>query len=175
MYDILRLPYIMPNCGSGTEDATAAKPGVKKIYNQGGLPALGAAARSSVKTISVPANGVRMPGATSGNPGWIDKELDALDCEFAAGGPKEPYAHFEMLREAQKEWWAAEAYMRVCFLYGLMHMLSGFSYWLVTHVIIEQLHIFCSILCAGAVTSTVWIVFHLDVNPEAATPTLPDD
>ena len=109
MYDILRLPYIMPNRGSGTEDATAAKPGIKEIYNQGGLPGLGAAARSGVKTRSLPANGVRMPGTTGGNPGWIDKELDALDCEFTAGGPKEPYAHFEMLREAQKEWWAAEA------------------------------------------------------------------
>merc|ERR1719499_680036 len=115
----------------------------------------------------------RMPGFTPGNPSWYAGEIDerednplASPSGFGVDGAPEPYQHFEMLRAAQKEWWGCEAYMRICFLYGMMHLVMAFSYWITLHNICELGMIWCSNLGAAGLTAGVWIIFRLDVLPE---------
>jgi hypothetical protein len=78
----------------------------------------------------------------------------------------QPSEHFEYVREAQKEWWGAEAYTRVCFLFGMMHFLHSFAYWLVIHNIGELGMVWCANICAAALTASIWLIFRLDVLPE---------
>lgn len=85
---------------------------------------------------------------------------------FGMDGAAEPYEHFELLREAQKEYWCCEAYCRVCFLYGMMHLIMSFSYWVTLHCISELGMIWCSIMGAAGMTAGVWVMFRLDVLPE---------
>merc|ERR1740139_1495515 len=81
-------------------------------------------------------------------------------------GPEEPFKHFELLRAAQKEWWGCQAYMRVAFLYGMMHLVMAFSYWITLHNIAELGMIWCSNLGAAGLTAGVWVMFRMDVLPE---------
>eukprot|EP00971_Amphidinium_carterae_P110878 2196494-Amphidinium_carterae.1 len=43
---------------------------------------------------------------------------------------QEPLEHFEYVRSVQKEYWSCETYMRVCFLFGKIHLIQAFNYWL---------------------------------------------
>lgn len=56
--------------------------------------------------------------------------------------------------------------MRVAFLYGMMHLIMAFSYWITLHNIAELGMIWCSNLGAAGLTAGVWIMFRLDVLPE---------
>lgn len=120
-----------------------------------------------------PGASVRMPGATKGAPSWIEKEMAAHE-KFPKASPSaqgmdgftEPLQHFELLRKAQKEYWGAEAYCRVCFLFGMMHLIHSFAYWLVLHNITELAMVWCANVCAAGLTAGVWLMFRMDVLPD---------
>jgi hypothetical protein len=179
LYDMFRVPFVMPNGSnspevSDDEDDNEAKKTTG--YNKGGIPGVAHKIKSKVKEAheaGETTHSARMPGFTPGNPGWYDKELkdrEAIPESSPSGqgmnGLEEPYAHFELLRNAQKEWWGCEAYMRVCFLFGMMHLVMAFSYWITLHNIAELGMIWCSNLGAAGLTAGVWIIFRLDVLPE---------
>jgi len=177
LYDMFRIPFVMPNGASSpenSEDEEEAKE--HKGYSKGGIP--GAAAK--VKAMAAEAHkegktshNARMPGFTPGVPSWYAQELgdretfpQSSPSAHGMGGEELPYEHFEMLRNAQKEWWGAEAYMRICFLYGMIHLIMAFSYWITLHNICELGMIWCSNLGAAGLTAGVWIIFRMDVLPE---------
>jgi len=115
-----------------------------------------------------------MPGTTSGVPSWIKLEMQMRDMfpkvapsGHGIKGATEPYEHFELVRQAQKDWWGAEAYARINMLYGMMHLIQAFAYWLVIHNVGELAMVWCSIICASALSTAVWLMFRLDVLPES--------
>jgi hypothetical protein len=183
VYDMFRLPFVMPNTGNtppGSDDE-GGKSKDKGGYSKGGLPGVAAKVKGKVKELDRGSGGskkelvkgLRMPGVTSGAPSWIEKEFDQRDANpkaspsaFGIEAPPEPYEHFELLRKAQKEYWCAEAYARVCFLFGSMHITQAFGYWCVLHIAMELLLIWCSIAVAGAFTAGVWFMFRLDILPD---------
>ncbi|CAE8658202.1 unnamed protein product [Polarella glacialis] len=186
VYDMFRLPFVMPNGGnspdvSDGEGGKLTKEADKAGYSKGGMPGVAAKMKGKVKDLKAATKGskkemahsVRIPGTTSGAPSWIQKEFEAREhnpkSSPSANGleaPSEPYAHFELMREAQKEYWCAEAYTRVCFLFGWVNLIQSFAYWLTIHVIAELAMVWCAFVCAIALTAGNWIMFRLDVLPE---------
>jgi len=190
VYDMFRLPFVMPNSGNtppGSDDDAGGvktkktKEADKSGYAKGGLPGMAAKMKGKVKDIKEEAGGskkeiahsARIPGTTSGAPSWIQKELEAREDLPGASpsghgleAPSEPYEHFELVREAQKEYWCAEAYCRVTFLIGFMHMIHSFAYWLTLHCIAELGMMWCSIVVGISLSSAVWVMFRLDVLPD---------
>jgi len=178
MYDMFRIPFVMPNGANSPEasDEEDESPTRGKGYRHGGIP--GVAAKVKAKLHEKHAAGAttteaHMPGLTPGNPTWYEKELEEREespenspSGYGKDGQPEPYEHFELLRNAQKEWWGCEAYMRVCFLFGMMHLVMAFSYWITLHNICELGMVWCSNLGAAGLTAGVWIIFRMDVLPE---------
>jgi len=182
-YDMLRVPYIMPNladtpdnsadedpdfAGSiGGEPSAKGKDGKKKGSKKGGKAGEAPPAAGKKKQ-----QAVRMP-YRSGNPEWIEREMEHYD-ENPKSGPSghgngpavEPYEHFEILRKAQYDWWAAEVYGRICMLTGQIHLVQGFGYWLTIHLIAELAMYWSAQILAGAFSASVWLLFHMDVLPE---------
>lgn len=179
LYDMFRVPFVMPNGANSPEhsdDEGAENDDHKTGYTKGGIP--GAAHKIKQKVAELHQDGktthsANMPGFTPGHPAWYEKEMedrDAIPSASPSGqgmlGLEEPYFHFEALRNAQKDWWGCEAYMRVCFLYGMVHLILGFSYWITLHNIAELGMIWCSNLGAAGLTAGVFIIFRMDVLPE---------
>jgi len=178
LYDMFKVPFVMPNSADpeGHADAAeAAGESMGKAQKAVGKHASKAKTGKSKGAENEPdvADGVRMPGATKGAPSWMEKEMAARE-KFpkasASGhgkdGATEPYEHFELLRQAQREYWGAEAYCRVCFLFGMMHLIHSFGYWLVLHNIAELGMVWCANICAAGLTGGVWLMFRMDVLPE---------
>eukprot|EP00445_Apocalathium_hangoei_P041227 CAMPEP_0203975646 /NCGR_PEP_ID=MMETSP0359-20131031/100716_1 /ASSEMBLY_ACC=CAM_ASM_000338 /TAXON_ID=268821 /ORGANISM="Scrippsiella Hangoei, Strain SHTV-5" /LENGTH=927 /DNA_ID=CAMNT_0050913849 /DNA_START=75 /DNA_END=2858 /DNA_ORIENTATION=- len=178
LYDMFRIPFVMPNGANSPEnsDEEEDQSSKQKNYAKGGIPGIAAKVKSIVTEAHEKGHtthNARMPGLTSGNPSWYEKELDEREeCPesspsgYGIKGAPEPFEHFELLRNAQKEWWACEAYMRICFLYGMMHLIMAFSYWITLHNVCELGMIWCSNLGAAGLTAGVWIMFRMDVLPE---------
>jgi len=175
LYDMFRVPFVMPN-GANSPDGSDEEADEAPGYSKGGLPGIAKKITSKVQEkhqSGATSSNARMPGLTPGVPTWYEKELkereeNPLSSPSGTGmdGPAEPFLHFELLRDAQKEWWGCEAYMRVCFLYGMMHLIMAFSYWITLHNIAELGMVWCSNLGAAGLTAGVWIIFRLDVLPE---------
>lgn len=175
LYDTFRLPFVMPNGhASGKDGASPAKPEIST----------GSKKKVRKSTSRKP---LQIPGFTAGHPRWIKNEADARNDGFTAvlpssgsnaalphgtrstkslDGAAQSFEHFEYMREAQKEWWGSEAYTRVCFLFGMMHFLHSFAYWLVIHNIAELGMVWCANIAAAGLTASVWLIFRLDVLPE---------
>jgi len=181
LYDMFRIPFVMPNGANSPDhsDDEQEEQEAKKAttgYTKGGIPAAAKKATDKLQEgiqEGIQEKGAKVPGFTPGNPGWYEKELedrevvpDASPSGQGMHGLEEPYFHFEALRHAQKDWWGAEAYMRVCFLFGMIHLILAFSYWITLHNIVELGMIWCSNLGAAGLTSGVFIMFRMDVLPE---------
>lgn len=185
VYDMLRLPFVMPNAGTSPpvsdEEEKPAKEADKASYAKGGLPGVAAKMKGKMKDLKRATGGAgkeiahsaRMPGTTTGAPSWIQKEFEAREqhpksspSSFGTDAPTEPYEHFELMRAAQKEYWCAEAYCRVCFLFGQTHLMLSCGYWLTLHIIGEQAMVWCGMVGATALVAAVWIMFRLDVLPD---------
>jgi len=184
LYDMFRFPFLMPNGSTSPhwsedeeeEDESVDKKAHTKGYNKAGVPGVAAKVKSKVMekhNKGATTHNARMPGLTPGNPSWYTEEMEdrtrvpeASPSACGKVGQVEPFQHFELLRNAQKEWWGCEAYMRVCFLFGMMHLVMAFSYWITLHNIAELGMIWCSNLGAAGLTAGVWIIFRLDVLPE---------
>mmetsp|Transcript_22424 Transcript_22424/g.49127 ORF Transcript_22424/g.49127 Transcript_22424/m.49127 type:complete len:876 (+) Transcript_22424:90-2717(+) len=175
LYDIFRVPFVMPNGADSPENSDDEEPQYKG-YAKGGLPGIASKVKAQVadahKKEKLTKNAT-MPGLTPGHPSWYQQELEAREehpksspSGYGTEGPAIPYEHFEAMREAQKEWWGCEAYMRICFLYGMIHLVLSFSYWITLHNICELGMIWCSNLGAAGLTAGVWIIFRMDVLPE---------
>ncbi|CAL1144696.1 unnamed protein product [Cladocopium goreaui] len=186
VYDMFRLPFLMPNTGNtppASDDEVKdgkSKKESKTGYDKAGLPGIGAKMKEKVKELAEETGGskkelahaARMPGTTSGVPSWIDKEVAARDdfpkaspSAFGNEAPPEPYEHFELIRQAQKDYWCAEAYARVTFLIGKMHLIQSFAYWLPIHNIGELGLVWGAVICASSLSAGVWIMFRMDVLP----------
>jgi len=182
VYDIFRLPFVMPNGGNSPpasdEEGKESKAADKNSYSKGGLPGVAAKVKGKVKDLRKSTGGstkelghsARVPGLSSGAPSWIEKEFEAREknpksspSSFGLDAPSEPYEHFEMMRAAQKEYWCAEAYSRVCFLYGIIHLIQSFAYWLALHCVAELAMAWCAFICPTALTAGIWVMFRLDV------------
>lgn len=170
LYDMFKVPFVMPNSADpkGTADSQAAECQKAEKSKKGAKAAKGDVAEEEPAVHSV-----RVPGLTQGAPSWLEMEMDAYESNPEAAptgkgteGLLEPYEHFERLRQAQKEYWGAEAYCRVCFLFGMMHLIHSFAYWLVLHNIAELGMVWCANVCAAGLTAGVWLMFRLDVLPE---------
>lgn len=186
VYDMFRLPFLMPNTGGEPipeeeEKDDDKKGGLSKTgYSKAGLPGMAAKVKGKVKEFAEETGGstkeaayaAKMPGLTSGAPSWMDKELEARDelpkaspSGFGMEGPSEPYEHFELIRQAQKDYWCAEAYARVTFLIGKIHLIQSFAYWLVLHNVSELGLIWGAVVCGSSLTAGIWIMFRMDVLP----------
>jgi len=183
IYDMFRLPFVMPQSGDappGVEESKFDTEGLKGGYQHAGLPGVAAKMKGKVKDLQDETGGdlkevghaARMPGFTSGAPYWVQKEVEARDempkaspSGFGNEAPPEPYAHFEAIRQAQKDYWCAEAYARVTFLFGFMHLIQSFAYWLPIHCIGELGLVWGAMVCSSCLTSAVWIMFRMDVIP----------
>eukprot|EP00429_Kryptoperidinium_foliaceum_P015087 CAMPEP_0176037084 /NCGR_PEP_ID=MMETSP0120_2-20121206/18369_1 /TAXON_ID=160619 /ORGANISM="Kryptoperidinium foliaceum, Strain CCMP 1326" /LENGTH=504 /DNA_ID=CAMNT_0017370471 /DNA_START=94 /DNA_END=1604 /DNA_ORIENTATION=- len=168
LYDMFRIPFVMPPGGKAPEECEEEAGDDGAGYKKGGIPGVAAKVKSQVQEIKG-----SVPGLTAGAPSWYVQELqereekpESSPSGCGVDGPAEPFEHFELLREAQKEWWGCEAYMRICFLYGMMHLVMAFSYWITLHNICELGMLWCSKLGAAGLTAGVWIIFRLDVLPE---------
>jgi len=186
VYDLFRLPFAMPNTGNtppASDDEVKDSKGKKDSktgYAKAGLPGIGAKMKEKVKELAEETGGstkevahaARMPGMTSGVPSWIEKEVAAREdlpkaspSAFGNEAPPEPYEHFELIRQAQKDYWCAEAYARVTFLIGMMHLIQSFAYWLPIHNIGELGLVWGAVVCASSLSAAVWIMFRMDVLP----------
>lgn len=180
LYDVVRCPFIMPNSAASKDGRDYSK--LFQVYSKRGAPGLTASLLKEVVPGKAPkANfeeqvwdgpDLRMPGLTRGYPYWIEKEMEIRSQNprgspsgFGMDGPPRPLEHFETLRQCQKDWWGAEAYTRVCFLFGILHFIQANAYWLVTHCIAEQMFVWSGILCSGTLMCALWVVFRLDVLP----------
>ena len=65
----------------------------------------------------------------------------------------------------RKDYWCAEAYARVTFLIGMMHLVQSFAYWLPIHNIGELGLVWGAVVCASSLSAAVWIMFRMDVLP----------
>jgi len=182
-YDMLRVPYIMPNLAD-TPDHSGEDEDPDFAGSIGGEPSAKGkdgkkGGKATDKGKKPPSDGkkkkrkaMRMP-YRSGNPEWIEREYEYYD-EHPTSGPSthgngpavEPYEHFELIRKAQKDWWAAEVYGRICMLTGQMHLVQGFGYWLTIHCIAELGMYWSAQVLAGGFTAAVWLMFSLDVLPD---------
>eukprot|EP00933_Yihiella_yeosuensis_P070330 TRINITY_DN7814_c0_g2_i2.p1 TRINITY_DN7814_c0_g2~~TRINITY_DN7814_c0_g2_i2.p1 ORF type:complete len:938 (+),score=167.69 TRINITY_DN7814_c0_g2_i2:327-2816(+) len=189
VYDMFRLPFVLPNTGDTPNQIAEEEEGKLKKdkkdqkggYTKGGLPGVAAAVKGKVKDLGTSTGGsakelghaAKMPGLTSGVPSWVAKEYEQRDIDPASSPsgyglemPPEPYAHFERIREAQKDYWCAEAYTRVTFLFGMIHMIQSFAYWLALHNVGELGMMWCAVVCASSLSAACWIMFRLDVLPD---------
>lgn len=181
LYDMFRIPFVMPNGATSPEHSDeegedGKSPKAKTGYTKGGIPGAAKKIGSKVKEAheaGKTTTGATMPGFTPGNPSWYEKELDDREqvpesspSGQGISGWEEPYFHFEALRNAQKDWWACEAYMRCTFLYGMIHLIMAFSYWITLHNIAELGMIWCSNMGAAGLTAGVYLMFRMDVLPE---------
>jgi len=114
---------------------------------------------------------VRAPGR-KGVPRWIHQEFESRqqtprtahpigNKELVEGSP-----HFEWVRAVQRECWGAEAYCRVCMLFGMMHLIQSYSYWLVIHCVAELGMLWAAAITAVVVNASLWLVWHMDVLAE---------
>jgi len=177
-YDMFRVPYIMPNLAStpdrsedddpdhagniGGEPSGKDKKGKKGGKSEKGKAPPGKDGKKSRKAMRMPYR--------SGNPEWIEREYEHYEDNeknspsgFGNGPAIEPYEHFEILRKAQKDWWAAEVYGRICMLTGQIHLVQGFGYWLTIHLIAELGMYWSAQILAGSFSAAVFLMFHLDV------------
>mmetsp|Transcript_38130 Transcript_38130/g.115261 ORF Transcript_38130/g.115261 Transcript_38130/m.115261 type:complete len:881 (-) Transcript_38130:138-2780(-) len=178
LYGMFRVPFAMPPGAESPDisDEEDMSPSKATGYANGGIPGVAAKVKAKVAEkhkSGATSHNARMPGLTAGTPAWYQKELEDRDTlpessptGYGMDGEPTPYKHFELLRAAQREWWGCEAYMRVCFLFGMMHLVMAFSYWITLHNIAELGMIWCSNLGAAGLTAGVWIIFRLDVLPE---------
>lgn len=178
-YDIFRLPFVMPQIGNtpeGYADVDGSEPAPTKAVEGSGKSkkaSKGTKKGAQSSGASAQAGGLRAPRFTGGNPSWIGKEVEMRD-EFPKDspsgngleGPTEPFEHFELVRSVQQEYWGAEAYCRVCFLYGMMHLIQSFCYWLVIHCIAELAMVWCANVLAASLSAAVLLMFRLDVSPD---------
>lgn len=178
LYNMFRIPFAMPNGAAALDVPPEGDKGTARQAksSRGGLPAMVSKAKAKLQQVheeGTATRNARVPGFTSGHPSWYEQELE--ECETAPGdsasshgrnGPPQPYEHFELLRKAQLEWWGSEAYMRVCFLYSMMHLVLACSYWIAIHNIAELGMVWCAMLGAAGLNACVWIIFRLDVLPE---------
>jgi len=176
-YDMVRCPFLMPNLADSPEhsedsDNGAGEPASVKTGKTNGIN--GSKGKKGIKKSPEHRKwkAVRAPGRP-GVPDWIEKEMDyqeefpgASASSHGLGAQPEPFEHFELIRQAQKEWWGAESYCRVCLLFGMMHVALGFGYWLVIHCIAELGMLWCAHVLAAAFCCAVWLIFHLDVLPD---------
>lgn len=183
-YDMLRVPYVMPNLAdtpdnSADEDPDFAgdiggEPSAKKKDGKGK-----SFSKDKGKKMPQPQpigkktrKSTRMP-YRAGCPEWIERENEFYDenpndapSTYGNGPAVEPYEHFEMIRKAQRDWWGAEVYGRICILTGQIHLVQGFGYWLTIHCVAELGMYWGAQLCAGTFTAAIWLLFHMDVLPE---------
>lgn len=179
VYDMFRLPFIMPNLAESpdeTEDEDyivgKAKGGKDSKESKGSKGKDKKGSSGSSQKRSSGAKAVRMP-YRPGVPDWINQEFSFYD-EHAKQSPSgfgnehatEPYQHFEIIRNAQKEWWGAEVYGRICMLVGFMNLCHGFGYWLVIHLVAELAMVWCAGVMAAIFSATLWLIFHIDVMQE---------
>jgi len=183
VYDMLRVPYAMPhlNIGDPAHDAAAdssnsdeeLEPGhksknhkstKKKHTDKGGKD-------GRKKRIKAPTS-MRAPG-WEGAPAWVHREFDQRkELPNAGANAVEPLdqdhspEHFELIRNAQREWWCAETYCRILMLYAFMHLIIAFAYWLVIHCIAELLLLWVAVVCSATLSSGVCLMFRLDVIPD---------
>eukprot|EP00448_Togula_jolla_P036055 CAMPEP_0170636074 /NCGR_PEP_ID=MMETSP0224-20130122/37586_1 /TAXON_ID=285029 /ORGANISM="Togula jolla, Strain CCCM 725" /LENGTH=900 /DNA_ID=CAMNT_0010965667 /DNA_START=57 /DNA_END=2757 /DNA_ORIENTATION=+ len=163
LWDMFRVPFVMPLPEThpafthDEEDEFVEKKGKKK-------------SKAPAKKGETNKDGLTMPGWKKGAPTWIGHEVEARSKEekiktstSGTEGATAAYEHFEMVRQAQKEWWGAEAYCRVNFLYGMMHLMTAFSYWMVIHSYTDIGLLWVANVSAGAVLASVWLMFRLDV------------
>lgn len=176
LYDMFRLPFVMPNSGnspggSDEEDEDERAVASHSGYGKAGMPGAAAQMKAKLKAHQARASvcNTKVPGFKAGAPGWYGKELEEREAQASGAEGAcslDAYAHFDLIREAQKEWWGCEAYMRVCFLFGTVHLLMAMSYWITLHNVAELGLIWCSNLGAAGLTAGVWIIFRLDVLPD---------
>lgn len=183
-YDMLRVPYIMPNLAdtpdnSGDDDPDFAgniggEPSSKKKEGKQHSKSKdkGKKAPPVQQSGKKSSKAMRMP-YRPGCPEWIERENEFYDenpndapSTFGNGPAVEPYEHFEILRKAQKDWWSAEVYGRVCILTGQIHLIQGFGYWLTIHCVAELGMYWGAQVCAGSFSAAVWLLFHMDVLPD---------
>eukprot|EP00403_Amphidinium_massartii_P015239 CAMPEP_0178426730 /NCGR_PEP_ID=MMETSP0689_2-20121128/29383_1 /TAXON_ID=160604 /ORGANISM="Amphidinium massartii, Strain CS-259" /LENGTH=786 /DNA_ID=CAMNT_0020048421 /DNA_START=88 /DNA_END=2448 /DNA_ORIENTATION=+ len=155
-YDQFRLPFIMPHM---RQDPTIDD---SKLEGQKGdkkWKAVRAPGLQGMQTWNYASAQMRktFPNASDVVPGMGS-------CPVVP--ENEPLEHFEYVRSVQKEYWSCETYMRVCFLFGKMHLIQAFNYWLVIHIISELALVWCANICAVALTTTLWLIWHLDILPE---------
>lgn len=186
-YDMFRVPYVMPNLADTPEHSEDDDPDFAGSI--GGEPSGGKkqegttigkpTGKDKAKTKATPQQegkkkrkALRMP-YRSGNPEWIEREYEHYDehektspSTFGNGPAVEPYEHFELIRKAQKDWWGAEVYGRICLLTGQIHLLQGFGYWLTIHCVAELGMYWCAQVLAAGFSAAVWLLFHLDVLPD---------
>jgi hypothetical protein len=166
-YDMFRVPYVMPNLADTpdhSEDDNPLEKGASKSKDDSGKGGSPLDKQSKRKALRMPYR----PGC----PEWIEREKEhyedhpnAAPSTAGTGPVSEPYEHFEMIRKAQKDWWAAEVYGRVCLLTGQIHLYQGFGYWLVIHCIAEIGYVWCAEVLAAAFSAGIWLIFHLDILP----------
>merc|ERR1719333_720219 len=99
---------------------------------------------------------------SSGSLSSRDKKVIKKDGGCQEGEYQE---HFELVRQAQYEYWSYEIYGRICFLYGMISFLQAFGYWMVIHCISELLLIWSGYVVGAAMCAAQWLIFRLDVLP----------
>jgi hypothetical protein len=183
LYDMFRVPYIMPNLAD-TPDHSAddddpdfagnlgGEPSAKKLEGKKGGKNGDAKGKVPPPSGKKKRKSTRMP-YRSGNPEWIEREYEHYDenpksapSAYGNGPAVEPYEHFEILRKAQKDWWGAEVYGRICMLTGQIHLIQGFGYWLTIHCIAELGMYWSAQVLAASYSAAIWLLFHLDVLPD---------
>mmetsp|Transcript_47060 Transcript_47060/g.86250 ORF Transcript_47060/g.86250 Transcript_47060/m.86250 type:complete len:819 (+) Transcript_47060:110-2566(+) len=160
-YDQLRLPFIMPHMRHDplAEEAQAKAEAAAKAAGNKKWKAVRAPGLQGMQTWNFVDTQKRkmFPYASDVVPGMGS-------CPVVPD--TEPLEHFEYVRSVQKEYWSCETYMRVCFLFGKMHLIQAFNYWLVIHIISELAMVWCANICAVALSTTLWLIWHFDVLPE---------
>eukprot|EP00929_Paragymnodinium_shiwhaense_P021703 TRINITY_DN14085_c0_g1_i1.p1 TRINITY_DN14085_c0_g1~~TRINITY_DN14085_c0_g1_i1.p1 ORF type:complete len:919 (-),score=243.39 TRINITY_DN14085_c0_g1_i1:310-3066(-) len=180
LYDIFKMPYVLPNAGEAPEheESAAAPAEGTKAAKQPAKGKKGKKAKGKKGSSGDEGEGeagdfqAHVPGFKHGVPHWIEQEFQDMESmpgasSSAAGleGLTEPYAHFEHVRDAQREWWSAEAYNRVCMLFGMVHVLQAFAYWLVIHCITDLGLVWCAAVGSTGCTAASMLIFRLDVLP----------
>lgn len=175
-YDIFRMPFVMPQLGNtpdgyaDVQDASSSNHPTSPKKKRAGKGSKKAAPSAAPPPHG---HGVHAPRFAGGNPLWLNKEIDQRS-DFPEYSPnadgmeglKEPFEHFELVRSVQQEYWGAEAYCRVCFLFGMMHLIQSFCYWLVIHCIAELGMVWCANVLAASLSAATLLMFRLDVSAD---------
>jgi len=177
-YDLLRMPFVMPQAGSveAVDEEDAPLKGKTGHWHHEGKKSKkgGKKGRASSDTEADERHKLnQMPGLKQGVPHWLENEATAYEnipgaspSGFGREAESEPYEHFELLRQAQRDWWSAEAYQRILMLYGFIHLLQGFGYWLVIHCMTDLGLIWTGVSSCCALNASAWLIFRLDVLPD---------
>mmetsp|Transcript_45213 Transcript_45213/g.79599 ORF Transcript_45213/g.79599 Transcript_45213/m.79599 type:complete len:873 (+) Transcript_45213:140-2758(+) len=175
IYDMFRFPFIMPNLAESPDEDDDEDYVVGKAKGSQSKESKGTKGKDKKpkEKRSSGAKAVRMP-YRPGVPDWINQEFSHYDenpkmAPSTCGNEmlKEPYQHFEIIRNAQKDWWGAEVYGRICMLVGFINLCHGFGYWLVIHMIAELGMVWCAGIMASLFSASLWLIFHVDVMQEA--------